>query len=338
VKTDDGRGPAGEYTRRLGARRDAARRLARGERRISNMRLIVFLAAVAMALVAFDTGIVSPWWVVAPLALFAALVVLHDRVITARRRADRAVAFYERGLARLEDRWMGHGEAGERFLDAAHPYAADLDLFGRGSLFELLCTARTRAGEDTLAAWLCAPAPPDVVCARQAAVAELTAQLDLREDLALLGDDVRAGLDADTLAAWGTAPPVLLSPGARIASAVLVGLAGVALIAWPLSGVGPLPLLAVLAVEAAFALRLRRRVLHVIHAAQHPDRELVLFAELLARLEGARFTSPRLVTLRAALDTDGEPPSRSIARLHRLVHLLDARKNELFAPLAALLL
>jgi hypothetical protein len=157
-------GPAhAEYTRRLAARRAAAARLRRLERRISTARLAVFLAGVVLALVAFDTTLLSPWWLVGPVVAFAALVRRHDRVIKARLRAERAVAFYDRGVARLEDRWMGGGEAGERYLDPAHPYAADLDLFGRGSLFELLCTARTRAGEDTLAAWLLAPAPPDVV-------------------------------------------------------------------------------------------------------------------------------------------------------------------------------
>jgi len=112
-------------------------------------------------------------------------------------------------------------------------------------------------------------------------------------------------------------------------------LAVMAAIAWAFSLSGPLPLVVVLLVEAAFALRLRRRVLHVLHAAQHPDRDLALLAQLLGRLESETFTAPRLVALRGALDSDGEPPSRRIQRLHRLVHLLDARKNQFFAPLSA---
>jgi hypothetical protein len=332
-------GPAhAEYTRRLAARRAAAARLRRLERRISTARLAVFLAGVVLALVAFDTTLLSPWWLVGPVVAFAALVRRHDRVIKARLRAERAVAFYDRGVARLEDRWMGGGEAGERYLDPAHPYAADLDLFGRGSLFELLCTARTRAGEDTLAAWLLAPAPPDVVRARQAAVTELQPQLDLREEIALLGADVRAGLDPDALVRWGSAPPLLLWPRARLAAGALVGLAAVAAGAWVAAGVGPLPLLAVLTAEAAFAWRLRAGVVRVVHDVQHPDRDLALLSQLLEVLERQRFTAPRLVALRGALDSDGQPPSRRIGRLHRLMHLLDARKNQFFAPLAGLLL
>jgi len=62
--------------------------------------------------------------------------------------------------------------AGERFRDPAHPYAEDLDLFGKGGLFELLSTARTRGGEDTLARWMLESAAPEIVIERQAAVAE----------------------------------------------------------------------------------------------------------------------------------------------------------------------
>src|SRR5207248_4768854 len=128
-------------------------------------------------------------------------------------RAWRAVTFYERGLARLEDRWQGTGQTDTRFLaaDEHHPNAEDLTLFGRDSLFELLCTARTRTGEDTLAAWLKAPAAVEEVHSRQAAVAELRDQLDLREDLALLGADVRGGVDFAGLVAWGNTPAIVIA-------------------------------------------------------------------------------------------------------------------------------
>ena len=49
---------------------------------------------------------------------------------------------------------VGAGETGQRFVDPNHPYSADLDIFGKGSLFQLVCGARTSAGEATLASWL----------------------------------------------------------------------------------------------------------------------------------------------------------------------------------------
>ena len=330
-------GPRAEYVRRLDQRRAVAAHYARRDWSIGNARLTVFLSGVALAWLVGTRGVPAAWLAV-PVTAFLGLVVIHDQVIRIRRRAERAVAFYERGLARLDDQWAGRGDAGDRFADASHPYAADLDLFGRGSLFELLSTARTRAGEDTLAAWLRSAARPDEVRARQAAVAELRPQLDLREDLALLGADVRAGLHAEALATWGRAPQTLASKRARWIAAGLALVMLATLLAWATTTIGPLPFAAVCLVEGIFALPFRARVLRVIRAAEQPAQELALFSQLLSRLEREPFTAPRLVALRRALDVGGRPPSEQIARLSRLLHLLDARKNQLFAPLASLLL
>lgn len=327
-----------EYARRLADRRHRAEQLAATERRIGNWRLLVFVAGVVVAWLAFAPGMLSPLWLAAPLVAFIALVLLHARVIPQRKRADRAVRYYERGVARLADRWAGSGASGDRFVDPLHPYSSDLDLFGKGSLFELLCTTRTRAGEDTLAAWLCAPASREEIEARQGAVAELRAKPDLREELFLIGADIAAGLHPDALIAWAAAPPLLRSPLRRLAAAALAALTLAALIGWQIGWTGPAPLVAALVGELLLALPLRARVSAVMRAVELPGRDLGLLVELLARIERESFHAPRLLAIRAALDTDGVPPSRRIAQLERLINLLDARRNQIFAALAPLLL
>src|SRR5580658_10118378 len=201
--------PRGAYTDRLEARRAAVAAHDHRHRGIGNLRLLVFASAAVLAWLAWGRDILSPFWLGLPAAVFVCLIVAHESVLRARRAAGRAVAHYERALARLDGQWAGRGETGERFLDAAHPYAADLDLFGQGTLFELLSTARTRMGEETLARWLLEPGDPAVLRARHEAVAELRPMLDLREDLAVLGEDVRTGVHAPELAAWGEEAPLL---------------------------------------------------------------------------------------------------------------------------------
>ena len=332
-----------EYQRRLGERREAAAQWGHRELLVSNGRLALVVIAAAIGWMAWfgggGRGLLSPWWLAAPGVVFLALVVVHERVIRARRRCERAAAFYERGLARLDHRWAGQGETGERFLDEDHLFAADLDLFGRGSLFELLCTARTRSGEETLAAWLRAPASPEQVRGRQQAVDELRHRLDLREDLALLGDELRAGAEPAALAAWATAPPVLSATSVhRVYAAVLAGAGVAAAVTWMIDLTGLTLFLAVIVIEASFALSLRARVLRVLAGVDRADHDLALLSQVLERLERERFSSPCLVRLRAGLDIAGLPPSRRIARLRRLMELLDARRNQLFAPFAYLML
>ena len=99
--------------------------------------LATFTAGALLAALAWYS-LVTFWLLLAPLAAFLWLAHGHVRALRAREVASRGIEFYERGVARLEDRWAGTGEPGERFRDDCHVYANDLDLFGRGSLFELL--------------------------------------------------------------------------------------------------------------------------------------------------------------------------------------------------------
>ncbi len=167
-------------------------------------------------------GVADVLWLLVPAALFIWLVRRHDEVLRDRDMADRGIAFYERGLSRLEDRWAGGGEPGERFRDDSHVYANDLDLFGRGSLFELLSLARTRTGEETLARWLTSPADPAEIQARQAASDELSSALDLRERFALAGANVRASVHTDRLLEWAQAR-IPVDSGLRALTWVLTG-------------------------------------------------------------------------------------------------------------------
>src|SRR5690606_37049328 len=202
-------------------RQAAAERLERRHGRFAASRLAIAAAGALLAWMSFGPDWISPLWLALPVLAFAATAILHDRVLRSLDEARRAVAFYERGLARLEDRWAGIGPTGERHPDPAHLYAADLDLFGRGSLFQLICTARLQAGEATLARWLLQPASIEVIRARQQAIAELRPLLDLRERLWLTGEAVSSFLHADTLAAWGAQPPLLEGRLPRMVAAIL---------------------------------------------------------------------------------------------------------------------
>jgi hypothetical protein len=333
--------PRQEYLGRLQARRGLALRKAGQEKRVSNARLAVFALGVVMAVLAAGPEIFSAVWLLAPLAVFLALMVAHERIIQARQRAEGAAAVYERGLERLEDRWAGRGATGERFLreDERHPYAADLDLFGKGSLFELLSTARTRAGEVTLAGWLRSSARLEEIAARQTAVRELAPRLDLREALGLFGDQVGPSVDPHLLAEWAQAPSRLGSRSLRAAALLLSSLTVLALAFHLFAGGGTLPFYFALTAQIALAMALRPRVRAVIAGVDRPGRELGRAALMLDRIERERFDSSLLRSLQQELSRAGAPPaSRCIARLARLIDLLDGRRNQLFAPFAALVL
>lgn len=332
--------PAGEprleYAERRAARLAEAARQMRRFRTTGVLRLAVLFAGLALGWLVYDG--IAAWWVLLPAVVgFLVLADAQQRITGARRHCERAAALYDQGLARLDDRWAGTGASGERFNEGSHPYAEDLDLFGHGSLFELLSRARTRVGEETLAGWLLAPAAPEVVRARQSAVVELRPRLDLREDLALLAEGVRSGQDAQALAEWAAAPPTPISRPGRVLAPALALFAAVTLGLW-IAGYGGLPFLAALVLGRLFSFRMSETVERIVGAVDASGRDLTLLSEVLRRLERESFDSPHLAALRAALDVKGAAPSQQIARLNRLIDLLDARRNMIFAPLAFVLL
>ncbi len=304
----------------------------------SNARLACFLLLAGAGWMAFGTHALPRFAVVPPLVAFVALVIVHDRILRRAARATRVRCFYEDGLARLDDAWVGRGDTGARYLDPAHPYAPDLDVFGPGSLFELLATTRTSPGSDRLAAWLAEAAPPDEVRARQAAVAELRPRLAMRLDMALAGDEAGSTEAQEALERWAAAPaaglPRVLSLLAIVASALSFG--GIGL--WIGTGAGPVPFVAALLLQAGLALAFRGRVQPVLAAAETPVEALARTAALLACVERESFESPLLARLVESLRTTGRPPSGELDALQRLVDRRDARQNQFFAPIAALLM
>jgi hypothetical protein len=329
--------PRSEYSQRLKHRQASAARHNTWHHRIGNMRLAVFLAAVAMAWPAFKDELFSPWWLLVPLLFFITLMARHDHVLRRLQRVKRSIEFYEHGFARLDERWEGIGEQGDRFIDPAHPYAQDLDLFGKSSLFQLLCSARTHGGERTLASWLTFAASPEEIRSRQGAVEELRPNLNLREDLAVLGSNMSAGVDADSLVKWGNGTPTLNSLLLRILAALIALLALASLIIWAMTGQHLWFFLMAL-IEVIFIYFFRHTVRESVRSAEKACADLQLFSLVLARLEKEQFGTDHLSKLRGALDRDGLPPSHLIARLNYLIVLLDSRRNAYFAPVALILL
>lgn len=331
-------GTQGVYRARLRSWRSRTSRCERRAAWISNARLTVFGLGVVTAWLVWESRYLSVTWMAIPGVSFLFLVALHGQALRALRGARRAAVLYEKAVARLEGRWAGSGDGGLRFLEEAHPYARDLDVFGSGSLFELLSTTPTPWGARTLADWLREPASSSEVSARQAAVAELRGRLELREDLAVADEGISAEIDPESLARWASSPPALTSRPIRLVALLLAALTTLLVVAWLASYVERTAMLIALGVEASFAMWLRPRVRQVILAVERPGRELGALSRLLSRWEEERLEAPHLMRLQQSLSADGLAASAQIARLLRLVELTDLRLNKMFAPLAALTL
>src|SRR5580698_6938324 len=292
--------------------------------RVGYAKLAVIAAGLALLWIVLTKHFVAAYWLIAPLAVYLLLTILHGRVLAAKERANTAAEFYRKGIARIEDRWAGTGQTGERFRDANHVYAEDLDLFGRGCLFELLSTARLPMGERQLASWLREGSDLAAILERQKLIEELREKLDLREDLAVTGEDLRARLNPETLVTWSEGESILPKDAIwRGLAALLAILAGAGIVYWFETGT-LWPLLSVMGVEAVVLVWLRRRAHEVMEGVDCNAEGVLLFAEVLERLKREPFASPRLPAIAAELKQENEPASTAIRRFARIVNWIDA--------------
>ncbi len=145
------------------------------DNRISLFRLLAFLLLVGGVLVGWLAG--RTWgWVIAFLALatFLFLICYHARLADLQEYLERFILVHERYLLRMQGGWETLPETGSEFLQETDYVSADLDVFGTGSLYQLLCVAHTPEGKKRLAQVLRqAPEETEKRKRRQQAVAEL---------------------------------------------------------------------------------------------------------------------------------------------------------------------
>jgi MutS-like protein len=324
--------PAQEYARRISLYEAETRAQQRKHVWMGYARLAVFAGIAALVWRIVSKGSPSFWWVLPGLALFVALAVVHRRILLAKDRAERAVAIYQRGQARIEDRWSGQGETGKEFADPTHSYAEDLDILGEGSLFQLLCVARSRMGKEQLAQWLLHPSGREEILERQAAVRELAGKVNLREDLALAGESSSINADAARLQHWVDAQidlsPQRWWPWVLVMAAVSAGTFIFAMVSLAQQGTALwTPFLLTLMINGSVMFFLRHRLAVLFAGLDQATHNLDALADFLRRLEAEAFSSPRLQELQRALLGDELKASECIARLDTITDLEESRHN-----------
>ena len=308
--------------------------LARESNRISNVRLLVFTTAVACSGWAlWSETVVIGVAAMLLLAGFVLLVIRHRRLDRARRRAEGLHGINAEAHKRLDRAWASLPLRHTVSADSSHPYATDLDLFGRASLFQLLESVVTRMGERVLSHWLLAPAPPATVRERQVGVAELAPLIELRQELAWRGRPfAEAGPDPDPFLDWAESDPWLTRRrGLLWAARINPPLLWLALAA-ELVGVTPVPIWPLfVGINLLLGWALVGPSARTLARVAAVEGHLGAYANALELLASASFDAPVLRRLQARLNADGLAAPAQIRRLQRLTALAFPSSSMLYA-------
>ena len=339
--TDERTPPRREYTDRLAEATTGFEIVDWRWNRIANARLIAFVGA-AFAAAWGLWGRAAFGWLVAAilLVLFAVLAVYHSRLGRERARWAMLRDMQQHALARLDRRWNDLPIPWIPAVPADHPYATDLDIVGRASLWQLLDTTTTMMGRDTLAAWLLGPAAPATVHARQGAVADLAPRLDLRQDLELRGR-LAAGEAADPapFLAWAETRDASASPGWLRGFAWIGPAAFVVLAAAQLAGLAAYPLWIVpVFVNLAIGATAGRRAYGAIAGVASTHRAIAAYGGQLDLLANAAFAGAAMQALQTRLGSAERGAPVMLRRFSRLAGMVIPPGTVLYLPLQAALM
>ena len=296
--------------------------------RISLLRVALFVGGIAAAICLRHEG--WPVWggaLAVTLLPFLALVKYHNRLFRRKDHLEKEAEINRQELAALDYDFAAFDD-GSEYIDPAHLYALDLDLYGPRSLFQYLNRTCTQPGKVRLAAWLGQHLEDRVeIEARQAAVRELEGATDFRQLFRTVGL-LHKGKSADEseLRAWASAPSTFRRQKALRLLPYAVGginaLCLVLVLAGTLSGTAWALLWMSFAV---LSFGFTSKVTRVQSVYGKKLQILGTYARLLRLMEQQPLQAPLL----QAIKTESGQASHAILRLNQLMNELDQRNNYL---------
>jgi hypothetical protein len=306
---------------------------------ISSLRVSCFILGIALGSFNHYYEWFSAWWLSSFVAFFICLMVIHELIVAKQKKTEFKIAFYKRGIDRINGDW--HSEQIEHNITAPrdHLFAHDLDIFGKDSLFNLLCTAFTQSGKEQLKLWLSTTPTKVLIDARQEAAKELSTQVDFRLELAVEASTIEETVHPERIIKWASSPELFsekeLLKYKIIAWILSIGML-IGLIHWGYFNQAPIIFFSVLLIELAFYSFINKKLSPMFADMASPNKELNFISTLLNILEQKSFQSPFLKDLQTELGKGSGIASKEISKFDKLIQRLDMRRNQLFAVIAYL--
>jgi ABC-type multidrug transport system fused ATPase/permease subunit len=231
--------------------------------------------------------------------------------------------------ASLSGDWSGF-DAGDSFRDVDHNYAHDLDLFGKGSLYQFLNRTTTVKGKAVLANWLSENnLNAGELVQRQELIKELSDQPDLMLDVQSLGMvSEETPEDLKRLLQWTNEPLEFRVNAFRKAIIFLTMIFSFSLLALVSTGMISGVLFAFLfLVPMLFTGIYISKLTSEYTKLGNQYKNLVKYARLLTRLKNHDLETP----LGMEIKTQAGEGDEAIARLAKVMNAFDARNNFLVA-------
>jgi DNA mismatch repair ATPase MutS len=306
----------------------------------SNFRMIAVLRLISFLLIIFlVTRLVknNQWyyWIILFTCIFSFLFLIKYFIKLKEKKL-----FYEKLLKINKDELeglnnnYGQFEDGEEFINPEHSYSYDLDIFGKGSLFQTINRTVTHNGKVKLSDYFLNPdIDKHVIESKQKAIVELSTLGDWRQNFAAKGMMIEESkTDLEHISNW-------LNSSSRFHTnkfykVVSIWLPIISIVSWALFGFKvitsalPVSLFFVQLILTAFNVKYVNSKQNLIY---NRVKILKKMFSLVVEIENKEFKSETLLSTRQRIFISEKKPSLFFSKLIRYLDALDNRMNILLA-------
>jgi len=290
---------------------------------ISLLRLMEFLLGALLVYWVAQQGLylIANICALVAIVLFFYLVRIHAHLKTKKQHAAQLAMINHNESEALQGRGEMFGE-GEEYKIPSHPYANDLDIFGKKSIFQFLNRTASRLGKNQLAAWLSQSSLDSAtIRIHQDAIKNLKDRLDYRQNFQAYSalhqekpEELKALLD------WLQSPVTM--PNQKIYRVILI--------LFPLITLGIVITALLGIIQARFIfipvlINLSIVSLHLQKLLQHSKQVserakfLQKHSQLFECIEGETFEDGHLKNLQSKLVSEGKSASKSLGKLATII-------------------
>ncbi len=324
--------PSEYYTKRRNEAQNNLDRLRRLGFILSMLRLSVFIVVATVWYFAWGSTAVIFTSTIVGAGIFLFLVARYTDTKLNQRYFQQLVAINSAELNALNGDYSEFSE-GTEFIFEEHHYNQDIDLFGKGSLFQLINRTETVNGRKRLAAWLNANTIENIQ-AKQEGLKELATLSDWRQHYKASASLIETNVPSSSVINWVSQYKAFVP---RIHRFVPIIFSAISLTAFALYAIGIIPssyLLYLLLIGLGITGPYVKRITRLFNVASQMKETFAQYAKLLEAIENQALTSPLLKTERKKIETDGVKASQLLKNLSRHIDYLANRNNMIFAPIA----
>ncbi|SET16428.1 MutS domain V [Natronincola peptidivorans] len=307
---------------------------------IGNWRLITAITGIIVAGISNRMNLYYLFWssMIIFIGIFVYLVAVYNRVKNFNHCIQLLRRINETAMDRLHGKWTKFKDTGEEFRDESHQFSQDLDIFGKGSLFQWTNTAETYHGRKKLNEFLTKPCHSSTILyKRQETIKELSRKLWWRQKFQMEAMRINdKKLNEATLLNWATHQypfyrkkwvgfGIKLLPIATILSIFL------AFGAHRISKI--IPILAIIIHICLLLIKVKKRN-HILNTVFQYKNNIKTYGKMLIHFETTSYDSKYIKDLQKSLvNQEGTKAFHQINKLETLVDSISNRSNFVFLPI-----